>query len=148
MVCRSVKASVLNLYAVSVVGLDWSKSRLFTQSHTNPSQSLALDVLKKKWNNEVCLLFLRFCQTWTKRYLITSQTRVKCVSRIHHRTIFCTPPPPPVCFESERISKKTLRVGGLQSPFSISSFILFFVLLPFFLKQKPSFFTLPLKRDS
>ena len=31
--------------------------------------------------------FLRFCRTWTKRYLITSQTRVKCVSRIHHRTI-------------------------------------------------------------
>ena len=32
-------------------------------------------------------LFLRFCRTWTKRYLITSQTRVKRVSRIHHRTI-------------------------------------------------------------
>ena len=28
-----------------------------------------------------------FCRTWTKRYLITSQTRVKRVSRIHHRTI-------------------------------------------------------------
>ena len=32
-------------------------------------------------------LFLRFCRTWSKRYLITSQTRVKRVSRIHHRTI-------------------------------------------------------------
>ena len=32
-------------------------------------------------------LFLRFCRTWTKRYLITLQTRVKRVSRIHHRTI-------------------------------------------------------------
>ena len=32
-------------------------------------------------------LFLRFCRTWTKRYLITSQTRVKRVSQIHHRTI-------------------------------------------------------------
>ena len=31
--------------------------------------------------------FLRFCRTWTKRYLITSQTRVLWVSRIHHRTI-------------------------------------------------------------
>ena len=31
--------------------------------------------------------FLWFCRTWTKRYLITSQTRVKRVSRIHHRTI-------------------------------------------------------------
>ena len=31
--------------------------------------------------------FLRFCRTWTKRYLIISQTRVKRVSRIHHRTI-------------------------------------------------------------
>ena len=30
---------------------------------------------------------LRFCRTWTKQYLITSQTRVKRVSRIHHRTI-------------------------------------------------------------
>ena len=27
------------------------------------------------------------CQTWTKRYLTTSQTRVKHVSQIHHRTI-------------------------------------------------------------
>ena len=31
--------------------------------------------------------FFWFCRTWTKRYLITSQTRVKRVSRIHHRTI-------------------------------------------------------------
>ena len=32
-------------------------------------------------------VFLRFCQTWTKRYLTTSQTRVKHVIRIHHRSI-------------------------------------------------------------
>ena len=32
-------------------------------------------------------IFLRFCRTWTKRYLITSQTRVKRLSRIHHQTI-------------------------------------------------------------
>ena len=32
-------------------------------------------------------LFLRFCRTWTKRYLVTSQTRDNRVSRIHHRTI-------------------------------------------------------------
>ena len=31
--------------------------------------------------------FLRFCRTWTKRYLITSQTRVKRVRQIHNRTI-------------------------------------------------------------
>ena len=31
--------------------------------------------------------FFWFCRTWTKRYLFTSQTRVKRVSRIHHRTI-------------------------------------------------------------
>ena len=31
------------------------------------------------WN-----LSLRYCRTWTKRYPITSQTRVKRVSRIHH----------------------------------------------------------------
>ena len=30
------------------------------------------------------IFFLRFCRTWIKRYLITSQTRVKHVSRIHH----------------------------------------------------------------
>ena len=36
--------------------------------------------------------------------------------------------------------KKTLQFGGLQSPFSISSsFILFFVLRPFFLKTKNQF---------
>ena len=71
--------------------------------------------------------FLRFCRTWTKRYLITSQTRVKRVSRIHHRTIH----------QNLKKKKKRLRVGGPQSPFSISfSFILFFVLLPFFLNTK------------
>ena len=32
-------------------------------------------------------IFLRCCQLWTKRYLITSQARVKSVSRIHHRSI-------------------------------------------------------------
>ena len=68
---------------------------------------------------------LSFCRTWTKRYLITSQTRVKCVSRIHHRTIF------------RQKLKQTLRVGGPQLPLSISSsFIIFFVLLPFCLKTK------------
>ena len=33
-------------------------------------------------------IFLRICRIWTKRYLITSQTRVKRVSWIHHQTIF------------------------------------------------------------
>ena len=32
-------------------------------------------------------VFFLFCRTWTMRNLITSQTRVKRVSRIHHRTI-------------------------------------------------------------
>ena len=32
-------------------------------------------------------VFFWFCRFWTKRYLITSQTRVKRVGRIHHRTI-------------------------------------------------------------
>ena len=97
-------------------------------------------------------LFLRFCRTWTKRYLITSQTRVKRVSRIHHRIILQW------CIRLTRLTlvckviryrlvqvrqnlkkKKTFRVGGSQSPFSISSsFILFFVLLPFFLNTKMS----------
>ena len=67
--------------------------------------------------------FLWFCRTWTKRYLITSQTRVKRVSRIHHHKI--------------PNFKKTFRVGGPQSPLPLSSsFVLFFVLLPFFLSTK------------
>ena len=31
----------------------------------------------------VAVFFWKFCRTWTKRYLVTSQTRVKRVSRIH-----------------------------------------------------------------
>ena len=38
---------------------------------------------------------------------------------------------------ADKISKTTFRVGGPQSPFSISSsFMLSFVLLPFFLNTK------------
>ena len=105
--------------------------------------------------------FFWFCRTWTKRYLITSQTRVKRVSRIHHRTIalagYTTGPSSRMvrwCIRLTRLTlvceviryrlvqvrqnqKKTFRVGGPQSPFSISSsFILSFVLLPFFLNTK------------
>ena len=90
--------------------------------------------------------FLRFCRTWTKRYPITSQTRVKLVSRIYLRTIF-TPRMVRRCIRLTRLTlvceviryrlvqawqnlKKRLRVGGLQSPFSISSsFVLLFILL-------------------
>ena len=35
-------------------------------------------------------VFFWLCRTWTKRYLITSQTRVTRVSRIHHRTVLRT----------------------------------------------------------
>ena len=46
------------------------------------------DILSQNWDfGATWLSFLWFCRTWTKRYLITSQTRVKRVSRIHHRTI-------------------------------------------------------------
>ena len=41
---------------------------------------------KQHLHSPICP-FLTFCRTWTKRYLITLQTRVKRVSRIHHRTI-------------------------------------------------------------
>ena len=42
----------------------------------------------RKMNRHVILLFFfRFCRTWTKQYLITSQTRVKRVGQIYHRTI-------------------------------------------------------------
>ena len=96
------------------------------------------------------IFFFWFCRTWTKRYLITSQTRVKRVSRIHHRTILSLRMVR-WCIRLTRLTlvceviryrlvqvrqnqKKTFRVGGPRSPFSISSsFILSFVLLPFFL---------------
>ena len=50
------------------------------------------EVAEKFWLNlserqVLFFFFLWFCRTWTKRYLITSQTRVKRVSRIHHRAI-------------------------------------------------------------
>ena len=60
----------------------------------------------------VDIFFLRFCRTWTKRYLITLQTRVKRVSRTHHRTIL-----PPArwlgtaWFKSDKISKKKRLLG-------------------------------------
>ena len=44
--------------------------------------------------------FLRFCRTWTKWYLIPPQMRVKCVSRIHHRTILF------ILFKSDKIPNK------------------------------------------
>ena len=37
---------------------------------------------------DVFFFFLRFCRTWTKRYRITAQARVKHFGQIHHRTIF------------------------------------------------------------
>ena len=105
--------------------------------------------------------FFWFCRTWTKRYLITSQTRVKRNGRIHHRTILRMDGPDEDgsvmvrwCIRLTRLTlvceviryrlvqvrqnqKKTFRVGGPQAPFSISSsFILSFVLLPFFLNTK------------
>ena len=46
------------------------------------------EVAEKFWvSNKFYFFYLWFCRTWSKRYLITSQTRVKRVSRIHHRTI-------------------------------------------------------------
>ena len=45
---------------------------------------------------KVFIFLLRFCQTWTKWYLTPTQTKVKCVRRIHHRTIR----------KSEKMSKK------------------------------------------
>ena len=48
---------------------------------------IKLSFTKGKSNFLFRHFFLRFSRTWTKRYLVTSQTRVKRVSRIHHRTI-------------------------------------------------------------
>ena len=97
--------------------------------------------------------FLDFVELEPKCYLITSQTRVKRVSRIHHRNIlgmawWCIPltclnlvcDVIRYCLVQVRQNlkkKKTFRVGGPQSPFSISSsFILFFILFPFFFKTQ------------
>ena len=41
--------------------------------------------LRAAKSKSLFLIFLRFSRTWTKRYLITSQTRVKRVSWIYHR---------------------------------------------------------------
>ena len=72
--------------------------------------------------------FLHFCRTWTKRYLITSLNVFD--SRLRGDQV-------PLGSSPTKISKKTFRVGGPQAPFSFSSsFILFFVLFPFFLKQE------------
>ena len=49
-----------------------------------------------------------FCRTWTKRYLITSQTRVKRDSQIHHRTILW-----PVCIQ---VTIWSLKCDFLQNP--------------------------------
>ena len=58
--------------------------------------------------------------------------RVKRVSRIHHRSILTSNKIP-----QKSQKKKTFRVGGPQLSFSISSsFIFFFVLLPFYFKKK------------
>ena len=59
----------------------------FKLAHTCTSE----DTSRRPYFYTVIILwaffFLSFCRTWTKRYLITSQTRVKHISRIHHRTI-------------------------------------------------------------
>ena len=84
------------------------------------------------WKNKT---FLRFCRTWTKRYLITSQTqtRVKRVSRMHHLTILAIYEDGPVVYRVSRLAlvceviryrfvqvwrnlKKIFRVSGPQSP--------------------------------
>ena len=95
-------------------------------SQTLAGHSLLLIYCLSVWDWGWIGFFFLFCRTWTKRYLITSQTRVKRVSRIHHRTI-----------QVRQNQKNTFRVGDPQAPFSISSsFILSFVLLPFFLNTK------------
>ena len=76
-----------------------------------------------RFTSALCKPSLRFCRTWTKRYLITSQTRVKLVSRIHHRTISNT-------------HESRLRGGWrpVLTALSISSFLLCFFFI-YFSKQ-------------
>ena len=48
-----------------------------------PGWNLTHQMLEVIWALLPIFFFLRFCRTWTKRYLIISQTRVKRVSQIH-----------------------------------------------------------------
>ena len=63
----------------------------------------------------------------TKRYQITSQGRVKCVCRIHHRLVQVR----------QNLNKEDFSGWRAANAFPYpSSFIVFFVLLHFFLKKK------------
>ena len=57
---------------------------------------------QSEWAPE-SLFFFRFCWTWTKRYLITSQTRVKRVGQIHNWTILI-PVHHPWCIRLTRLT--------------------------------------------
>ena len=81
------------------------------------------------------LHFFWFCRTWTKRYLITSQTRVKRVSRIHHRT--------------NKSDKTKKRLFGLVARNCLSLFLpLSFSPLSYFLSFSIQKFTLSLAKNS
>ena len=69
------------------------------------------------------IIFLIFCRTWTKRYLITSQTRVKRVSRIHHRIILWSDSQKRILFGLAARNRLSL---SLPLSFSSSSYFLSF----------------------
>ena len=116
--------------------IDFIFMKSFTKAATKKVEK-TIFVLRKKWREnergrdrekgriraakpKVFIFFLlRFCQTWTKWYLITTQTRVKCVSWIHHRTIL----------KSDKMSKKEKEKkqeykntrGTLKRPMEVAS---------------------------
>ena len=70
------------MYSVLISDKNWLQTK-----PAKTTQSLSIENDRSKLKGLFNKPFLRFCWTWTKRYLITSQTRVKHVSQIHHRTI-------------------------------------------------------------
>ena len=74
------------------------------------------------------ILFLWFCRTWTKRYLITSQSRVKRVNRIYHRTIMNIAKPQLTTFPRASLVLKTAAAFRLTEFSLMCAFFLWFSL--------------------
>ena len=103
-----------------------SQAGLLTVGHLSPSPIGNLDPVDDRGSAgegaSSAILFLRM---------------VRCCIRLTRLTLVCEVIRYRLVQVRQNLKKKTFRVGSPQSPFSISSsFILFFVLLPFFLNTK------------
>ena len=84
---------------------------------------------RKRWRFSITTpkVFLRFFWTWTKRSLITLKTRVKRISRMHHRTILS------LCIRRMRLNlvcKVTYWYHLVQVPQNLKKWLTFQVLAP------------------